>query len=374
MAVSPSSSESLGLRYVLVVRPSLTDQEGYMTSYKGYNGTIRIDGEILIIIREGIVAKAAGLAGPDRHIPLKAVSGVRIKPATRLTNGCLTLGLGGAKADDPEANITAGNRNTVLFRKKEQTAFQQLHYWLVGVVRHNQATGTDYSSIQFEDGKPSLNERITTKRAALAEREVAIEASREAMISHSSTPSDPGLVRQVDSVTRPDVTADAARMKWKLGGRREINKLPEHFYDDETVRFIAQGTYGGDEGIVVLTSTRVLFLFHGHLRQRKEDLPLRSINSVQTKSGVLFGEIRIVISGNTAVIDKVVKSDLEPLADVIRNEVSRTQFPAPVAPTSSAAPAPDAVEQLIKLGQLRDAKIITEEDFAAKKAELLKRI
>jgi len=302
------------------------------------------------------------------------VSGVRIKPATRLTNGCLTLGLGGAKADDPEANTTAGNRNTVLFRKKEQTTFQQLHDWLVGVVNHNQATGTDYPSIEFDDGKPSLNERITTKRAALAEREVAIEASREAIINHSSTPSDPGIDRQVDGDTRPDVTAAAARMKSKLGGRREINKLPQHLHNDETVRFIAQGTYGGDEGIVVLTSTRVLFLFHGHLRQHKEDLPLRSINSVQTKSGVLFGEIRIVISGNTAVINKVVKSDLEPLADIIRNEVSRTQFPAPVAPTPSAEPAPDAVEQLIKLGQLRDAKIITEEDFAAKKAELLKRM
>ncbi len=118
-----------------------------MTSYKGYNGTIHIDGEILIITREGVVAKAAGLAGPDRRIPLKAVSGVRIKPATRLTNGCLTLGLGGAKADDPEANTTAGNRNTVLFRKKEQTTFQQLHDWLVGVVNHNQATGTEVFSL-----------------------------------------------------------------------------------------------------------------------------------------------------------------------------------------------------------------------------------
>lgn len=35
---------------------------------------------------------------------------------------------------------------------------------------------------------------------------------------------------------------------------------------------------------------------------------------------------------------------------------------------------PDIVEQLTKLASLRDAGIITEEDFAAKKVELLARL
>ena len=43
----------------------------------------------------------------------------------------------------------------------------------------------------------------------------------------------------------------------------------------------------------------------------------------------------------------------------------------PAAPPAPAAPQVDLVEQLRKLGELRDAGILTEEEFAAQKAKLL---
>lgn len=46
---------------------------------------------------------------------------------------------------------------------------------------------------------------------------------------------------------------------------------------------------------------------------------------------------------------------------------------APTA-TETAATATDAVEQLVKLASLRDAGVLTEEEFSAKKAELLSRM
>ena len=45
--------------------------------------------------------------------------------------------------------------------------------------------------------------------------------------------------------------------------------------------------------------------------------------------------------------------------------------PPPAAPPPAPAPQPDMVEQLKKLGELRDAGILTEEEFAAQKAKLL---
>ncbi|MFC5179399.1 SHOCT domain-containing protein [Nocardioides taihuensis] len=48
---------------------------------------------------------------------------------------------------------------------------------------------------------------------------------------------------------------------------------------------------------------------------------------------------------------------------------------APVAPPPApAAPQPDAADQLKKLAELHAAGIVTDEEFAAKKAELLKRL
>ncbi|WP_116449441.1 PH domain-containing protein [Blastococcus litoris] len=45
--------------------------------------------------------------------------------------------------------------------------------------------------------------------------------------------------------------------------------------------------------------------------------------------------------------------------------------PAPAAPPPAAPPQTDMVEQLRKLGELRDAGILTEEEFAAQKAKIL---
>ena len=45
--------------------------------------------------------------------------------------------------------------------------------------------------------------------------------------------------------------------------------------------------------------------------------------------------------------------------------------PAPAAPPPAAPPQTDMVEQLRKLGELRDAGILTEEEFAAQKAKVL---
>jgi len=60
-------------------------------------------------------------------------------------------------------------------------------------------------------------------------------------------------------------------------------------------------------------------------------------------------------------------------------QVPGAQFPSvpPALPTGSPQQAieaePDPIEQLRRLGELRDAGIVTEEEFAAKKAEVLRR-
>ncbi len=165
--------------------------------------------------------------------------------------------------------------------------------------------------------------------------------------------------------------AAAARMGWQLGGKRELKKLAGHLFEGETVRYIAQGTYEHDQGILVLTDVRLLFLFHGVMRQRKEDFPLRLISSVQTKSGWGTGEMKVFVSGNSASISGIVKSDLEPLADAVRQGMAVQHAAPPTAP--SAASADDPYEALRKLASLRDAGVLTEEEFETKKQDLLGR-
>lgn len=61
-------------------------------------------------------------------------------------------------------------------------------------------------------------------------------------------------------------------------------------------------------------------------------------------------------------------------ADVEEGSEAPATAAAPAAPTASAAPAggtPDYLEELQKLASLRDAGVLTDEEFNAKKAQIL---
>jgi hypothetical protein len=74
------------------------------------------------------------------------------------------------------------------------------------------------------------------------------------------------------------------------------------------------------------------------------------------------------------------KKTIERQSSYVHNMTPGVPFGAPMAPPVPAAPVPppapaapqlDMVEQLKKLGELRDAGILTEEEFAAQKAKVL---
>ncbi|GGK38463.1 hypothetical protein [Nocardia camponoti] len=58
--------------------------------YEGYTGNIMVDGDVLVVDRETRAGRLTfGKNLEPRRIPLAAVSGVALAPATYLTNGSL---------------------------------------------------------------------------------------------------------------------------------------------------------------------------------------------------------------------------------------------------------------------------------------------
>jgi hypothetical protein len=112
------------------------------------------------------------------------------------------------------------------------------------------------------------------------------------------------------------------------------------------------------------------------MSQQTEDFPIERISSIQWSSGMLMGTITIFASGNKAEIKSVDKSAGKTFAETVRdrisNRVSGSSTTPTVAPT--AVGQPDLFEQIRKLGELRDAGILTEEEFAAKKTDLMGRL
>lgn len=335
--------------------------------YQGYNGQVTIDGDTLVVTRTGMVAKAGGLSG-ERRIPLASITDVAYRPATRLVNGQVRLGLNGTA---PVGAMPGGSDpNSVVFTHKHREDFEELHRWLLSTVEHYRAAGAHQAGEE-----PAAPESAAGHQVA-AHRGDASPAEQVAAVQDTSEDSKRAKWRERIGVDRPDIVDAASRLGWSLGGKREIKNLPSHLHPGETVRLLAQGTYQTNQGIVALTDQRLLFLFHGVMAQSQEDFPLRLITSVQTKSGFATGELHVTVSGMRSTISQVLKTDLAPLADAIRQGMAAAQSPSPaVAPTvPTAPPTADPFEALAKLGQLRDAGVITVEEFEAKKAEILARM
>lgn len=108
-----------------------------------------------------------------------------------------------------------------------------------------------------------------------------------------------------------------------------------------------------------------------------EMIPVKSITSITTKrDGMLNTKVSVITAGNTVdfrVSHAEAKIVKETLTQLMTGGTPTIQF----EPTQAPAPAgagPDVTAQLQQLAGLRDAGILTEEEFTAKKAELLARL
>lgn len=172
---------------------------------------------------------------------------------------------------------------------------------------------------------------------------------------------------------REDIAKAAALLPVRLGSGREIRKLVNHLWEGETVHLLATGQYGSGMGLLAVTDRRLLFLKDGMMSTKSEDFPISKISSIQWNSGMLTGKITIFASGNKADIERIDKGRGQAIVDHVRALISNPTPPAqPAAPVTTETESP--MDQLKKLGELRDAGIISEEEFELKKKEFLDRM
>ena len=91
--------------------------------------------------------------------------------------------------------------------------------------------------------------------------------------------------------------------------------------------------------------------------------------------GLLGNVARVAVASGTAtaVRNRVSRRQSERWAEQGESQPAYLQpeQAAAAPPQAAPAPAPDPIEQLTKLGELRDNGVLTEEEFAAQKAKLL---
>lgn len=303
----------------------------------GMDGTITADGHGITLYFKGLTAHQDKKRASPRHMPWTAIAAVQFSAPSGLRPGYLRVVVAG---DSTAASKPNRDINALMINVGPQAEAARL----------------------FAD---EVAERLASRPGAAP-----------------AVPYSPG--------SQAATVRDAKdRMGVKLGARRELRKLSKHLLPGERVRYLASGTVNRRQGLVALTDRRLLVLFHGMVRQSVEDLPLDSVASIREKAGVLLGTLTVLASNTTLVITNVSKVDMKALSNALRTRLSTGSLPAlpalemPAAsaenddePSAVAEPAGgnDVLEQLARLGELRDAGVLSEDEFADAKAQILGRL
>jgi hypothetical protein len=157
----------------------------------------------------------------------------------------------------------------------------------------------------------------------------------------------------------------------KLFGRKELRHLPNLLDRSERVESLAQGELDKKQGIVVLTNERLAFFEKSMGGEELREFPIAFISSITQEKKAFSGEKLVVhVSGASYEIKRVAPGETD---ELLRRFRALKRDPKPTAADQAGA-QPDYLDQIERLGQLRDKGALTEEEFEKKKQELLDRL
>ena len=150
-----------------------------------------------------------------------------------------------------------------------------------------------------------------------------------------------------------------------FGTKKEVRYLPDILTNDESILSLTSGIMDGNTWLIVCTERRVIFLDKGMIYGLKQrETPLEKINSVEQKTGIMFGSIGIWDGAARMEIKNVIKGTVGPFVET----VNRAREALKVADASKGN---DVTSQLERLASLRERGILTDEEFQAQKTSSL---
>lgn len=149
----------------------------------------------------------------------------------------------------------------------------------------------------------------------------------------------------------------------RMGLWSPLAGLPAHLAEDERVDQLFGGQIDGKQAVVALTDRRLLAVYG--MVGRVYSVTYAAINQLST------GLTKVEIEGSGVKLELKAVARRDQLVQALDE---RRRAAASSSSAQPSTPADDPAALLAKLGQLRDAGVLTDEEFAAKKTELLERM
>jgi hypothetical protein len=103
------------------------------------------------------------------------------------------------------------------------------------------------------------------------------------------------------------------------------------------------------------------------------DMPLTEIQTVQHKTGLMFGELLVTTAGGSKKIEQLWKKGTQHFAEIVSGLIYAAHAPAKSVAASppSSATSEDTISRLERLAKLRESGVLTEEEFQSEKRKIL---
>jgi hypothetical protein len=174
--------------------------------------------------------------------------------------------------------------------------------------------------------------------------------------------------------SRSDITSAEERMKARLprAARRALAVLAQDLEPGEDVLRMALGLLQGSvvqqNGLLVLTARRILFIHSGFVQSQQISVPLDTVTAVTVSKGPLHSTVKTTGPQSNVVVGRVDKTDAEDFAAELRSILANRAH-GMTQPQNH--PVGGVAEELERLAALRDRGILTDVEFMTQKSKLL---
>lgn len=162
---------------------------------------------------------------------------------------------------------------------------------------------------------------------------------------------------------RDDIKAVLVGSTLTVGGA--VRRLEKRLATDERVLVVTGCNHSAGPGIVAVTDRRVLLVSSSLGIARVIDLPLDQITSVSPSGGVMSASLKITAASRRVKVSALTNRTAEAVSQAISDAMSG------VGSSGSSVTVSSAADELAKFHGLLQAGAISQEEFDAKKNELM---
>lgn len=208
----------------------------------------------------------------------------------------------------------------------------------------------------------------------IAKQEITIRKKNEIQEPLENLVQREQIPMQIDTKIAPDQldwTTEYKRIAKESGDdmfftRKELNYLPKIMGQGEKLLAFSSGLMDGNTWLISLTNRRIIFLDKGMIYGLKQaSIDLASVNAISSKTGIIFGTIKIENGASEREITMVPKWTVASFTNKVRDAVEATKV------RSSQPTQEDTISKLERLSSLKEKGVISQKEFEIEKAKIL---